>query len=366
MIITYKFRIKDSSAKRHLTKLAIASNQVWNFCVATQREDERRWKGGAFTRWPSYFDLTYLTAGSGAELGILSDSVNEISRRFTHSRNLHKKCPNFRASFGPNAALGWIPFRCRNLMLVADTVRYKSHVFRFWKSREIPDTLKTGAFVCDAKGRWFVTFHCEVAQDRVCGNGKIGIDLGLKSIAAMSDGETVEAPQIFRQYETQLATAQRAGNKKRARAIHAKIGAARHDFLHKLSTRLVRENKFIALGDVSASQLGKTRMAKSVFDAGWGMLGAMLSYKASRSGASFIKVNERDTTRTCSCCGVIPDSSPKGIGALGMRQWNCSGCGVTHNRDTNAALNILRVGLKHQPLAEGIPRWEDVEGDGKL
>jgi IS605 OrfB family transposase len=354
MIITYKFRIKDASSKRHLERFAIASNQIWNYCVATQREAQRRWNGGSSTRWPTHFDLTYLTAGCSAELGILSETIGEICRHFVQSRNQHKQCPKFRASFGSKAALGWIPFRGRFTKPKDATICYFGKTFRFWKSREIPANIKTGAFVCDARGRWFVTFQCEVAKDQVCGNGKIGIDLGLKSIVATSAGETIEAPQIFRKYETKLAVAQRAGNKKQARAIHAKIVAARSDFLHKLSTRLVRQNQFIAIGDVSASQLAKTRMAKSVLDAGWATLGNLLSYKARRSGAVFVKVDERWTTQTCSSCGTLPESRPKGIAGLGMRQWTCSECGTLHDRDVNSALNILRVGLKHQPLVEGI------------
>lgn len=354
MIITYRFRIKDSSAKKHLAKLAIGANQVWNFCVATQREAERRWKGGVKAKWPSHFDLTYLTAGSGSELGIHCDTVGEICRQFAKSRNQHKICPHFRASFGGKAALGWVPFRTRFIKPKKCSIRYLGKTLRFWQSRELPPDTRTGAFVCDARGRWFVTFQCEVPEDKNCGNGAIGIDLGLKSIVAMSNGESVEAPQIFRRYEGGLAIAQKARQKNRVRAIHAKIGASRRDFLHKLSTRLVRENQFIALGDVSASGLGKTRMAKSVHDAGWGELGTLLSYKARRSGAVFIKVDEAYTTQTCSSCGALPESRPKGIAGLGMRGWVCSDCGTPHDRDVNAARNILRLGLERQALAEGI------------
>ena len=354
MIVSYKFRIKDASSKRHLAKLAVAANQVWNFCVATQKEAERRWRGGVKIKWPTHFDLTYLTFGCNKELGIMTGTVGEVCRQFVQSRNTNKSCPNFRASFGGKAALGWVPFRSNSFQLKQSGIRYNRRIYRFWKSREIPADIKTGAFVCDARGRWFITFQCEVPEDGNCGNGKIGIDLGLKSIVATSDGEAIEAPQIFRRYEANLALAQRSKNKRQVRAIHAKIVASRKDFLHKLSTRLVRENSFIALGNVSASQLGKTKMAKSIYDAGWGELGTLLAYKARRHQAVFVKVDERFTTQTCSSCGSMPTERPKGIAGLGMREWSCSDCGVTHNRDTNAAMNILRLGLERQALVEGM------------
>jgi transposase len=106
---------------------------------------------------------------------------------------------------------------------------------------------------------------------------------------------------------------------------------------------------------VSAAKLAKTRMAKSVLDAGWTTFRNQLRYKASRHGARYIETDERWTSQTCSCCGVIPDSSPKGMGALGVRHWECSDCGATHDRDVNAALNILRVGRERPPPAVEIP-----------
>ena len=93
-------------------------------------------------------------------------------------------------------------------------------------------------------------------------------------------------------------------------------------------------------------------MAKSVLDAGWGQLKTMLDYKCAHAGIVFKEVNEAYTTQTCSCCGALPDSRPKGIAGLGIREWTCE-CGVTHDRDINAAKNILAVG--HGRLAVGIP-----------
>jgi putative transposase len=113
MILSFKYRVKDGTAKRHLNRHAIACNQVWNYCVATQREAERRWKAGRKVRWPTAFDLIKLCTGSGTELGLHSDTVQTICRQFVASRDLHRRCPRFRASFGPKRTLGWVPFISR-------------------------------------------------------------------------------------------------------------------------------------------------------------------------------------------------------------------------------------------------------------
>lgn len=363
MILTYKYRIKDATAGKHLRRHAIACNQVWNFCVATQREAERRWKAGRNVRWPTAFDLIKLCSdGVAAELGINSQTIREICRYFCLSRNNTRKVPRFRSSFGPKKALGWVPFSHLAVKVKDDHVIYLYKKFFFWHSRPIDGRLTTGAFAQDARGRWYVTFQCEAVNEISSGNGQVGIDLGLKSVATLSDGTTIPALRHYRRYEAALAVASRANNKRRVRAIHAKIANSRRHHLHEWSTKIARENSFIAVGNVSPTQLAKTRMAKSITDAGWGILRAQLRYKARRHGATFIEVDEAYTSQTCSSCGARPEGRPKGIAGLGIRHWECSNCGASHDRDVNAAQNILRVGLERQPPAEEIaPLREDVK-----
>ena len=144
---------------------------------------------------------------------------------------------------------------------------------------------------------------------------------------------------------------------KRAKAIHAQIKNQRKnqrkDALHQFSSKLVQENAAIFVGDVASAKLVKTKMAKSTLDAGWSMFRAMLEYKSHQAGIVFEVVNESYTTQTCSCCAVIPASSPKGRAGLRIREWICSECGAEHDRDINAAKNILAAG--HRRLAAGIP-----------
>ena len=127
----------------------------------------------------------------------------------------------------------------------------------------------------------------------------------------------------------------------------------RKDDMHQFSTKLVRENAAIFVGDVASAKLVRTKMAKSTLDAGWAMLKTMLGNKSRQAGVVFEVVNEAYSTQTCSCCGVIPASSPKGRAGLGIREWTCSECGAVHDRDVNAARNILAAG--HRRLVAGIP-----------
>jgi len=351
-VLTYKFRIKDASQRKRLSTWAYGCNQIWNYCCQIQREAQARWKAGGNTKWPTHFDLVKLCTGASADLGIHSDTMNKICAQFVASRNHHNKCPKFRASGGPKKALGLVPVVPRAFRVDGASITYLRRKLHFWKSREIPENIKCGAFVQDASGKWFVTFACEVPDDLPTGNGAVGIDLGLKSIAALSSGEVIENPRHVAKYTQRLATAQRAGNKKRTRAINAKIGNSRKHHLHEWSARIARENEFIVVGDVSPSKLIKTRMAKSVLDAGWAMFKSQLAYKARRHGARFMEADERFTTQACSECGSI--SGPKGIAGLGIRSWEC-GCGAIHDRDVNSAKNILRFGQEHLPLAVGSP-----------
>jgi putative transposase len=174
------------------------------------------------------------------------------------------------------------------------------------------------------------------------GAGEVGIDLGLKDLAALSTGETIRNPRHIRKAVTKLARAQRAGRKALARKIHRKVAAQRRYYLHEQSTRIVRANALICVGDVNSAALARTKMAKSVLDAGWSTFRSMLHYKAIRHGARFVEMNERCSTQTCSSCGARGGSSgPKG---LRVRSWACDGCGTLHDRDTNAAQSILRSG----------------------
>lgn len=211
---------------------------------------------------------------------------------------------------------------------------------------------RSASFSEDARGRWYFNVVVEFEAEASTGASAVGIDLGCKDAATVSDG-TKETGRWYRGIEAVLAVAQQARKKTRVAAIHANAANRRKDAMHKLSRTLVDANAAIFVGNVSSKAMSQTRNAKSALDAGWGMLKAMLSYKCDHAGVVFEEVNEAFTTQRCSCCGSIPASSPKGMGALGMREWVCDQCGSVHDRDVNAARNILALG--HERLAGGMP-----------
>ena len=334
-MLTYKYRIKDRSAKRPLRTHAIAVNQVWNYAVAQQRDTESRYRAGAPKRkWASHYDLQRLCKGAGALLGVHQQSIGGVCRAFAQSRDKLKHAPRFRSSYGSRRALGWIPFEAQSRQHDSASVTYLGK--RYWLhgtgKRPIPDNAKGGTFVEDRLGRWWVCFH--VPKDRrLRGVGEVGVDLGLHSLATLSDGHKAEAPQIYRRYEQRLAVLQRARQKQAVRRLHARLANCRRDYLHKLSTQLAARYALIAVGNVSAKRLA----SKSVLDAGWSIFRNMLRYKS----PGYVEVDEKFTTVSCSACGAR--CGPQGQKGLRIRAWECSSCGESHDRDVNAARNILAL-----------------------
>ena len=316
--------------------------------MALQRKIQRNWKEGLSPKWPSQFDLQRMTAGTSSELRINAQSINEICKQFVKSRDLHKKCPGFRKSKqGSKYSLGWVPFREQSRQTSTSSVTYLGNEYRFFgaKRRPLPETAKGGCFVEDARGRWWVCFHVDVADLTKAPSRAVGIDLGLTTLATLSTGQKIEAPRYYRKLEEKLAIAQRADDRDLVRAINERIKNKRHDHMHKWTTWVTRNFRLIFVGDVSSSKLAKTKMAKSIYDAGWYASKQALRYKASRHGGHCDEVSELFTTQICSECGVKPASRPRGITDLGIRNWVCSDCGAIHDRDVNAARNHLNFGL---------------------
>ena len=349
---TLRLRIKDKHA-RVLSAMAREVNQVWNFCNETSRRAIRERH-----QWLSGYDLQKLTNGyskcDGIHIG--SPTVQQVCEDYAKARKQFKKAKlRWRVSNPQSSkySLGWIPFKARALQYKAGQIAFAGQKFSLWDSYGLADyELRAGSFSEDSRGRWYLNVVVKVQAKGSSATASVGIDLGLKEVAVASNGQRIEG-RFYRKLEADLGIAQRAHKKRRVKAIHAKIANQRKDALHKFSTALVRENAAIFVGDVASSKLVKTKMAKSTLDAGWARLRAMLEYKSHQAGIVFEVVNESYTTQSCSCCGAIPASSPKGRAGLGIREWVCSDCGAVHDRDVNAAKNILAAG--HRRLAEGIP-----------
>jgi len=355
---TLSVRVRDKHAKV-LNQMAFDCNQVWN--AANALSAEYAWIPipgvGYLSGNTSEFDLHAELKGLREERGLTigaATAQSVISQHAKSRKQFKKNKLAWRCSGGPKRALGWVPFKAAGIKFVSGQVRFCGHYFKVWDSYGLSQyELGTGSFSQDARGRWYFNATVEVESSVSPGKKAIGIDLGLKTVATCSDGTQCERVRLVDDYADRLAIAQRAGKTARVKAIHAKIKNRRKDALHKFSTAMVEQYGAIFVGDVSSSKLAKTGMAKSVLDVGWFMLKTQLNYKAIARSVVFEEVDEKYTTQTCSSCGALPDSRSKGIAGIGIREWTCAECGATHDRDINAAKNILARG--HARLAGGIP-----------
>ncbi|MEU7997065.1 transposase [Micromonospora sp. NPDC049060] len=220
-------------------------------------------------------------------------------------------------------------------------------------SRTLPSEPSSVTVIRDAAGRYFASFVVQTAEDEMLPpvDAEVGIDLGLTHFAVLSDGTKVTTPKFLRRAARKLRRLQQdlsrkqRGSANRKKAVvkvaraHARVTDTRRDWQHKLSTRIIRDNQAVYVEDLAVAGLGRTRLAKSVHDAGWARFIAMLEYKAARYGRAFGRVDRWfPSTRMCSDCGRIGEKM-----ALNVREWDCP-CGAVHDRDVNAAKNILAGG----------------------
>lgn len=233
-------------------------------------------------------------------------------------------------------------------------------------SRTLPKaaTVTTVTVSKDAAGRYFVSMLCtDQVQAKAPIDAKVGIDLGLSHFAILSTGEKIASPNSFRKNEAKLAKLQRrlakktkgSANRKKAKLkvakLHAKIADSRKDFLHKLSTRLVNENQVIAIETLAVSNMQKNRsLAKSIADASWSEFVRQLEYKSLWYGRELVGIDRwYPSSKRCSDCGHTVKSMP-----LSVREWTCPECGTIHDRDINAARNVLAAGLAVSALGESV------------
>jgi len=292
--------------------------------------------------------------------------VNQAYRNFLDSVSGKRK--------GPRVA----PPRFRSRKDSRQSIRFMSNAFRVldngrlrlpkigdievrW-SRGLPAVPSSVTVIRDAAGRFFASFVVKVTAEPLPEtDAERGIDLGLAHFAVMDDGTKIASPKFLRRAEKKLKRTQRdlsrkqKGSKSREKArvkvarAHARVADARRDFHHKLSTRIIRENQAIVVEDLAVRGLARTKMAKSVHDAGWSAFVSMLDYKAKLYGRRFAKIGRFEpTSQVCSVCGVKDGSKP-----LHIREWECRQCGTVHDRDVNAARNILALGRRESLNARG-------------
>lgn len=335
---TLRYRVKDASELNRLDQLACSANFVWNYCNETSYKAIRN-----HAKFLSAIDLKNLTSGSAKELGLNSVTVQAICEEYVIRRVQFKKRKlRWRTSRGSRRSLGWIPFKANAIQVDGDRVYYIGHGYKIWHSRPIEGRILSGSFSQDARGRWYVNLTCEVSKiDHKHALEEVGGDLGLKTSLVFSDGSTIENGGEYKEFEEKLAKAQRAHKTKQTKTISARIKNKRRDAIHKETTKAAKKYYTMYLGNVSGKFLQATN-GKSSTDASIGVIRDLLKYKAVRHSGYCFEVSENSSTVTCSTCHK--KTGPTGLRGLGVREWICSECHAHHDRDVNAAKNILRFG----------------------
>jgi len=331
-VSTFQFKVRRN--QKFLQKTAPKVNYVFNYCNETSFGAIKR--DGKFL---SGYDLCALTSGVAKTLKLNAQSVQMICMEYaTRRKQFKKRKLNWRKSSGSKRSLGWIPFKAAGVRVEGDTVTFMNEKIRFFKSRELGGRILTGSFSQDSVGDWYVNFQCEIPYLDRAPLEAVGCDLGQKDILATSDGEVFCNPKAYYVAQDELAKAQRFGKKKRIKKIHRKVSRIRKDNLHKVSATLTRKYEKVILGNL------RLKAGKAVLDAGFGTLKTFCEYKAIRRRGMCVLVNEAYTTVTCNNC--LERSGPTGLTGLSVRVWTCAGCGQMHDRDINAATNILRLGYE--------------------
>ena len=267
--------------------------------------------------------------------------------------------PQFRRKHGSQAIRltrnGFALHGCRLYVAKVGDIEVK------W-SRELPSVPSSVTVIREADGRYYASFVVEREADPFppCDRAT-GIDVGLASLAVCSDGTVIVNPRFLRKAERRLRKAQRAlsrkekGSRNRARArhrvavLHRKVRETRLDHAHKTALALVRDNQAVYCEDIAVAGLARTKMAKSVHDAGWSTLLRLVEEKAAYHGRYFAKVGRFEpTSQVCSACGARDGPKP-----LAVRAWQCKACGTLHDRDVNAAKNVLALGQRERVNASG-------------
>jgi putative transposase len=355
---TYEFRLyPNRDQRRRLDQCLYESRQLYNEMLDCEKQHYQ--EAGTFL---SKYDLTACFKGRGGAfvpattVQCLADRLTKALRAFLKHKADGWGFPRFKSGnqwhsiqlrqFGKSKDVWLDGQHLRVPGKLGTKIKIKRH-------RELTGTPKTCHLVKRADGHWYALIVCELPA--------IGIDVGLKVFLADSDGQTIENPRFFRTSQATLRRKQRRlcarkkgshRRRKMARSVaqtHLKIQRQRRDFHFKSAKRYADEYRTIVVEDLNIRGLARSRLSKSILDAGWSAFLNILSCKAASAGGQVIRINPRFTTQLCSRCGAYVQKS------LSVRTHQCPSCGYVVDRDVNAAQNILRAGARPSgTLADGL------------
>ncbi|WP_413799577.1 RNA-guided endonuclease InsQ/TnpB family protein [Streptomyces iranensis] len=366
----YRFYPTDAQAAE-LSRTFGCVRKVYNMALAARTQAWVRGErinysrtSAMLTAWKKTEELAYLNEVSSVPL---QQALRHLQAAFTNFFAEQAKYPRFksRKRSRNSAEYTTSAFRFRDGEL---TLAKMSEPLNIVWSRHLPEGAQPSTVTVshDSADRWFVSLLCE---DPAVGplpatDAAIGVDVGLDHLLTFSTGEKIVNPRYERRDRARLARAQRAlarkargdgANRAKARRavarVHARIADRRRDLLHKITTRLVRENQVVVIEDLTVRNMVKNgALACAISDAAWREFRTMLEYKAQWYGREVIAVDRWfPSSKLCSNCGNLAEVMP-----LHVRTWTCGDCGVTHDRDVNAANNLLAAGLAVSVCGAGV------------
>ncbi|MFI7137757.1 RNA-guided endonuclease InsQ/TnpB family protein [Streptomyces massasporeus] len=313
------------------------------------------------TEWKKTEELAFLSEVSSVPL---QQALRHLQAAFGNFFAKRAKYPRYKSRKTSRASAEYTrsAFKWRDGQL---TLAKMAEPLSIRWSRPLPQGSEptTVTVSCDAAGRWFVSMLVEdTIGPAPAANAVVGIDAGITSLVTLSTGEKIANPKHERRDRARLAKAQRDLSRKakgsanrgkaqrRVATLHARIADRRRDFLHKLSTRLVRENQTVVIEDLAVRNLMKNgKLARAISDAAWTELRRMLEYKCAWYGRELVVIDRWfPSSKLCGTCGTIRGKLP-----LNVREWTC-GCGTVHDRDVNAARNTLAAGLAASACGDGV------------
>jgi putative transposase len=357
----FKYRFYPTPEQETLLRRTLGCTRlVYNRALAARTEAwyERQERVGytqtssLLTDWKKQDELDFLNDVSSVPL---QQGLRHLQTAFANFFAGRAKYPNFKKKHnGGSAEFTKAAFRWRDGQLF---LAKSLEPLNIRLSRELPEGAEpsTVTVKLSPAGRWTVSLLVDIEIEPLPQSpNEIGVDLGVISLVALSTGEHIASPKGFKAKRAKLRRVQKAlsrkqkgsNNRYKARLkvakVHQEITDARQDFLHKLTTRLVRENQTIAVEDLAVKNMVKNRkLALSISDASWGELVRQLEYKCDWYGRNFVKIDRWfPSSKRCAECGHIVEKLP-----LNIREWDCPKCGTHHDRDVNAAKNILAAGL---------------------
>lgn len=352
----FRYRIYPNPAQQHLLAVQFGHARfAFNWALA-QREAHYKQHGKGLSYYDTTERLKYLkrdpecTWLKEADSQVLQQKLKDLDRAYVNFFEHRAKYPRFKKKHQQQSIRYPQRFKFNGNRIFLPKVGWVKIVLH----RALVGTPKNVTVSKTKSGEYYASVQCEMQVEKPAQSDMpaVGIDLGLKHFAVLSTGEKIEHPQYLRQAEKRLARLQRrlsrkkrgSANRRKARIRFARqnetVARQRQDFLQKLSYRMVTEHGLVKLESLNIHGMVRNHsLAKSISDSGWGAFGRMCEYKAPWHGSVVLRVGRFfPSSKTCHVCGVVYDGL-----TLTDRVWTCEACGTEHDRDHNAAINLLNA-----------------------